>query len=371
MKKIAIITLNGYYNYGNRLQNYALQEILKSLNCYVETIRIENKKINENIFNKLKNKSIKQIINMFYIKLIISIYKKTIDNRTIIFKNFTKNYINETNFTISDDNIPINLSDKYDYFITGSDQVWNYDYINGSSIYFLIFAEKHKRIAYAPSFGVSEIKSDYKDKYKTWISEMYRLSVREDEGARIIKELTGIDTPVLLDPTMLISREKWISISQKAKNKPNGKYLLTYFLGGINLYYKNQIKKFAKRNNLKILNLGNIKEKETYETGPSEFIDYIKDCSIMFTDSFHGTVFSILFEKPFVVFNRLGELSMYSRINTLLNKFNLNSRRIENISLYNNNIFYINYSYVYQILEYEREKALNYLKNALNIEDDK
>ena len=174
----------------------------------------------------------------------------------------------------------------------------------------------------------------------------------------------------MADPTLLLTKEKWLSIAKEASNKPKDKYLLTYFLGGIPTQYKKEIKKTAKENNLEIINLGDIKEKDTYQTGPSEFIDYINNCSVMFTDSFHGTVFSILFEKPFVVFQRKGGTSMYSRIDTLLNKFKLNSRKVENIS-WDDDLFSVDFSHVPQILEAERKKSLDYLKDALEIKDEK
>jgi len=379
MKRDLIVTLIGYFNYGNRLQNYALQEVIKTLGFTVETVVCKNKpkKVKQRTFKQrlesLVSKPTKEAYQILLKKLWNKMYKEKINQRekarTEIFKKFTSDYIKETNYIISDNNIPDDLSDQYDYFIAGSDQVWNPDYLYGSSIYFLTFAEKHKRIAFAPSFGVSEIKHEYVERYKKWISGMHRLSVREDDGAKIIKDLTGRDAPVLVDPTLLLTREKWLSIAKEAKNKPKGKYLLTYFLGGVPNKYKRQIKSIVKENNLEVINMGDIREKETYETGPSEFIDYINSCSIFCTDSFHGTVFSILFEKPFIVYERMGtSLSMFSRIDTLLDKFDLNSRKAENIKT-NEQAFNIDYSHVPPILEAERNKALNYLKEALNIED--
>ena len=372
MRKIGIMTLNGCYNYGNRLQNYALQESLKFLGFVVETIinrrTTKKTKFIKRIHN-LGTNSYKEIYIKAYNKTWRKIRKKSIVKRTENFKEFTLNYINETNYFISENNIPKNLSDRYDYFVTGSDQVWNPVNTLGSSIFFLTFAEKHKRIAYAPSFGVSEIKPEYKEKYKEWISEIPWLSVREDDGARIIKELTGRDAPVLVDPTLLLTKEKWLSIAKEAQNKPKGNYLLTYFLGGIPPKYKKQIKKIAKVNNLEVINLADIRDKETYRTGPSEFIDYINSCSVFCTDSFHGAVFSILFEKPFIVYERMGStLSMFSRIETLLKKFKLESRKAENIKS-NEDVFNIDFSHVPAILEAERKKSYDFLKEALNVKD--
>jgi len=371
MKRIGIITLNGYINYGNRLQNYALQEVLKSLNFSVDTIRVKNEnskstKINANTILNFKKKMVLRFKNYFINKK----YKKNKNKRIENFKNFSNIYISETKYYFGD-KIGFNEElQKYDYFITGSDQVWNPNYNFSSSIFFLTFTEKHKRIAYAPSFGVSEIKPEYVKNYKEWISGIHKLSVREDDGAKIIRELTGRNAPVLVDPTLLLTKDKWLSIAKEASNKPKGKYLLTYFLGGIPNKYKNQIKNIVKENKLEVINLGDIREKETYRTGPSEFIDYINDCCIFCTDSFHGAVFSILLEKPFIVFKRIGSASMYSRIDTLLNKFELNDRKFENMS-WGEDVFDIDFLHIPPILTAERKKSMDYLKDALNIKEEK
>lgn len=380
MRKVGIVTLNGYYNYGNRLQNYALQSVIESFDFEVETLINANKPVHlETVsfyskLKKIKNKSIKDITNRFKQDVINFYYAHENEEselqRTKIFKEFTKKHINETGFVISENEIPGNLSDVYNYFVTGSDQVWNPDYIYGSSINFLTFADKNKRIAYAPSFGVSVIPEDMKEKYKEWIKDIEHLSVREDDGAKIIRDLTKREAPVLVDPTLLLTKEKWLSISKEASNKPKEKYLLTYFLGGIPDNYKKQISQIVKKNNLKVINLGDIREKETYRTGPSEFIDYINSCSLFCTDSFHGAVFSILLEKPFIVFERQGLPStMFSRINTLLNKFKLENRKAENIS-WEDDPFNVDYLQVPKILEFERNQSFAFLKNALKVDDE-
>lgn len=381
MREIAIVTLNGYSNYGNRLQNYAVQEVLKSLGFYAETLLVNNKKNKQKTNNtsfvdrvrNAKGKPINKFLQQIEINLWSRLRKNEINMcklaRKEIFKEFTKKYIVETKFVIFDNNIPEDLVKQYDYFVVGSDQVWNPAYISGSSIYFLTFAPRAKRISFSPSFGVSKIEPEYSEKYKEWISGINKLSVREDDGAKIIKGLTGRDAPVLVDPTFLITKEKWLSIAREANNKPKGDYLLTYFLGGLSDNYESEIKTIAKAKKLEVINLNKIREKITYRTGPSEFIDYINSCSLFCTDSFHGTVFSILMEKPFVVYERRGsDLSMFSRVNTLLDKFDLNSRKADNIKM-NEAAFDIDFSHVAPILELERKKVFDYLKEALNVKD--
>lgn len=381
MSRIGIVTLNGYFNYGNRLQNYALQETLKSFGYNVETIIIDNEIKSRKSNNKthplkrisnIKNKPLKDNLNRVQDKIWTVAHKKEIlkskSIRKDIFINFTKTYIKETDYTLSNRNVSEQLLRTYDFFVVGSDQVWNPSYNYGSSLYFLTFAEKNKRIAYAPSFGVSKIPEEIIDNYRTWLNGIDKLSVREDDGARIIKEITSRDVPVVVDPTLLLTKEKWMAVSKEATNKPKGKFLLTYFLGNVPERYRKVIENIAKSNNLEIVSLADIKDKNVYRTGPSEFIDYINSASILCTDSFHGCAFSILMETPFIVFSRVGSQAMFSRIDTLLNKFGLDSRKAENIKT-NQDVFNIDYSNVASILEKERTKAINFLREALKAED--
>ena len=372
MKKIGIITIIDYTNYGNRLQNYAVQEVLKSLECNVETLIYERKKENINniklvdLIKKIRKITIKKIIESLVARIIKRSLIKPLESKIDKFKQFTQKHILETRFVILDD-FEVEEVNQFDYFIVGSDQVWNPIFRKGSSIDFLTFAQKNKRIAYAPSFGVSSIPSEYVKIYSDWISEIEYLSVREEAGAKIIKQLTGRDAIVLVDPTLMLTRKKWLSIATAALNKPKQKYLLTYFMGEVSKDRRKKIKSVAIKNNLKIVNLCSIKDKSRYDADPGEFIDYINSASIFFTDSFHGTVFSILLEKPFVIFDREEKTpSMNSRIDTLLAKFKLESRKADNINL-NSGIFEVDYSQVPFILEAERKKTIAYLKNALDL----
>lgn len=373
--KIGIITIIDYFNYGNRLQNYAVQEILKSIGYTVETIVNTQRSSNKNTSNKLKNlsklknKNAMSILKTIKRRLFLIIDKKKISSlnneKYRNFKGFTDKYINETDFIISDNYIPEYINDDYDFFIVGSDQVWNPHYRKGSSIDFLTFAHKEKRISFSASFGVSRIPDDFKEDYSKWLCDFKAISVRENAGFDIVKNLTGKEAEVLLDPTLLIQKENWINISKESKKKPSKRYILTYFLGHKNETISKKIIEIANRKDLEIVNLASIKDDKFYTCDPAEFLDFIKSAEIFFTDSFHGVVFSILFSKPFIVFKR-GEMN--SRIDTLLNKFDLVDRKWENIR-FDEDIFKIDFSHVESILENERQKAINYLQNALTIGD--
>ena len=381
MRKIAILTINDYKNYGNRLQNYASQEVLKSLGFSVKTVVNNTKHIAQSKdkigtlgrIKRLMGLGIKGMYTTIKFILWKNIFKDKIKQNTSKrikeFKKFTKENISETDYSISDNNIPKDLSNRFDYFVTGSDQVWNPSFRYGSPIDFLTFASKDKRITYSPSFGISEIPESYLEDYKTWLSEMPSLSVREKAGASIIKELTGRKASVLIDPTLMLTKEKWLSISEKSTSKPEKKYLLTYFIGRISAVNKKKMAKLAKKHKLEIVNLADITDGETYKISPSEYIDYINGASIFCTDSFHGVIFSVIMETPFIVFNRKGhEQSMNSRIDTLLSTLKLESRLLTNIKT-DEQVFKADYAHIKKILEVERKKAMDYLKEALNVKE--
>ncbi len=233
----------------------------------------------------------------------------------------------------------------------------------------MTFAEKEKRIAYAPSFGVNEIPKEFENNYKDWLLNIPSISVREKAGAKIIEKLTGRKAEVVVDPTLLLTKDEWLAIATPAKNKTKNKFLLTYFLGDLTLESEYEIKKIAANENLEIINLANFNNPEVYTADPSEFLDYINTASIFFTDSFHGVVFSILLDTPFVVYERKGKSpSMNSRIDNLLSLFKLEDRKNENLKGATiSKLIDVDYSHVNSILEIERTNANRFIENALGI----
>ena len=283
--------------------------------------------------------------------------------RLINFLKFNKN-IKFARFGIDKSHIIKNINKKYDYFITGSDQVWNPNFNRMSDIDFLVFATPEKRVAFSASFGISEIPEDMKDYYKERLLGIKYLSVREDTGKDIIENLTGReDVQVLVDPTMLLTSEEWNKVIKKPKQLKTDKYILNYFLGELSDKRKQEIERIAKENNCEIINILD-KNSPFYENGPSEFLYLEKNAFMICTDSFHSCVFAILFNRPFVVFDREdSHVKMNSRLDTLLNKFNLKSKwfndKITKEQLQDN------YKEVYQILEEERKKAEKFIKILL------
>lgn len=372
--KIGIATIVDYKNYGNRLQNYALQEALKTMEFDVETIvnhpykPDENKSVIIRYMERMKELGLKGNIDRVSEKVKGDPKEKLLNEKKRKFKEFSTSYINETGFTVDPKNVPATLKNQFDFFVTGSDQVWNPTYRKGSSFDFLTFAPSDKRVSYAPSFGVSTIPDNYKEEYKTWLSEFSSLSVREDAGAQLIDSLTGRKAPVLVDPTLLLTKEEWLKFAKPSESKPKKEYLLTYYLGKLSQDKQKLINEVAQENNLQIVNLADYNDPAFYTITPDEFVDMINNATVFFTDSFHGAVFSILLEKPFVVFERESKVpSMNSRIDTLLTKFDLLDRKFELIN--KDNLFDINYSHVPPILKKERNKSLDYLTQAFHKEE--
>lgn len=369
--EVGIITIIGE-NFGNRLQNYALQEVVKAQGCNVETIN--NRPINYGIFNTIKHKLKDQgivclIIETFYALLRRFNFigkKQLINHKKEAFNQFNDKYINLTDYWISENNIPKNLDDRYDFFIAGSDQIWNTECRYGSSIDFLTFAQKHKRITFSVSFGTDVLNDKYNEIYKRYILEIPYLSIREKSGKKIIKELTGRESLLLSDPIILLDKETWLILS-KPSNKPNNKYMLVCFLGIITKSYEIFIKDIAKKSKLDIVRLFDISQPKHYAADPCQYIDYINSASIICTDSFHASAFSILLNKPFIVFDRIDKFSnMSSRVETLLEKYNLQSRHFHNI-IDREQIYDIDYTHVSKIIESERSKSIDYIKKVLNL----
>ena len=316
MPKIGIITLTGYFNYGNILQNYALQTFLNKLSKeqIVTTIWFKNTnlKISKRVLLNIKKTFNINGFGSFINKLIH--FQKAV--RDYNFKNFHNKYIN---FVY--EKTKTELNDKYDYFVVGSDQVWNPYWLNDLTE-FLQFADRNKRISYAASFGVSEINSEKVELVRKGLEGIDFISVREQAGAKIVKDLTGKDAQVVIDPTLLLTDKDWEEIMECPAWYYDEKYILVYFLGVLPDKIKSDIRILSEKYKLKIIDLMDKENIEYYTSSPGEFLYLIKNCSIMYTDSFHGTVFSILNRKPFVTCSKVSSMNMDSRIDTLLSMFN-------------------------------------------------
>lgn len=380
MRRIGLHTITDYVNYGNRLQNYATQEILKTFGFDVESIinyptrpLEKGAKIGfHRILNTLKQSPfvvIEKLLMKLKERRLRPIYNQCIQNKAKSFKQFTKKYIHESDFILTLNNIPTYLNNRYDYCVVGSDQIWNPNIRWGSPLDFLCYVETRKRIALAPSIGVSSIPEKYQKKYTTFLDEMAYLSVREEKGAEIINALCGRKAEVLVDPTLVLKTSDWVKIIKTSNKKPSNKYLLTYFIGEVSNKRYEDLKIIASSYKLELIMLNSLHDSERYDADPSEFLDYIQSASLVCTDSFHCIIFSMHFKSPFVVFDREGKSApMNSRIDTLLKKFKYEDRKYQLLSP-NKTFFDINFSHVEQIMEEERKKVYAFLRRVFEPKD--
>ena len=336
--KIGITTYFNIKNYGSALQAFAMRTILKQNGHSVMFLNIKER----------------HPIHCFFHKLHVAVVTVS---KCIIFKEARKTYseikklrlntssainpkVSDMFSKFEDEFLPsISLgrielkrlakTDEYGAFICGSDQIWSPLSPHLSGFKFLNFAPKRKRIAYAPSFGVSQIPTYNRNFIKKHLIEMEDISIREFDGAKLIKNLIGKNVPVLLDPTMLLTGEQWRRIYQTNTIIDNKeKYVLCYFFDEPSTEIVDKITSFAKSNNckVKVLSCSNktfIKNGAEYvNAGPMEFVSLIDNAQYIFTNSFHGCVFSVLFSKRFIAFgrNHSKTVKQTSRIATLLNE---------------------------------------------------
>jgi len=382
MSKVAILTIQRSKNYGAVLQSYALQQTINKfgLSCEIldllRPIHTGYKSTNHNMpLEPYYKKNTNTPNKAFFYNIKLTIYnflEQSLSRKKMLgFQQFEQMNLtfSQHSFCCSDD-LYLTLLD-YDYYVTGSDQVWNPTFPYSPEPYFLTFVPQGvPRIAYAPSFGVSEIHEAIQSQYKQWINGITHLSIRERQGADIIYQLTGRNALTVLDPTFLLTGIEW----EKIAKKPNIKcqYIFCYSLGDVSglmdlCYYVQEITGYP------IYKIGNCKDlynrrvKAILNADPQEFIGLIMDAAIVITNSFHGTAFSINMKKNFYTFttSALGTDSRNSRLISLLDLFGLSKRLINSIDeLPLSPDFDVAYDEVSTILSIEREKSHCYLYNC-------
>lgn len=387
-KKVGIFTIWGCENYGNRLQNYAVQEVVRSLGY--APVSFENvtqrgyldlpdrrltvwKKLKPSyvraylqtrLFEKYTAKNDRDfaVARLRYAKK----HRKEIEGKKRERREAFLEFVRET-MTMYDrpvDLKSIEAEDLSDFaaFVTGSDQVWNPYYRQNSAIDFLQFAPKYKRIPFSPSFGVTEIPEERVQTYRRLLNGFDRISVREESGAEIVRVLTGKKATVLLDPTMMLDADQWRKIAKRPSAMPDRPYIFCYFLGNRTRRYGKSIDALAKKHGWDVIDLYDIFDLARYACPPSEFVYLLDHASYVCTDSFHGAVFSVLFQKPFTAFARSDGQVMHSRLTTLLNKFHLADRLYRGGELSERTEF----SHTEAILNAERKRAAEFLKTCFS-----
>lgn len=323
-KRIGVITFHDYDNYGAILQSYALQKKLRELGTYPEIIDYSCQYIS-NPF-RLVNLKEKGLFNYIYgaIGHICYIPRRRKCNQ------FRKHM--KYSEPVTKGNMRA-VSGKYDIYIAGSDQIWDYKLTNFDQTYFLDFPEKDKKkCSYAASIGEHIPPEQFRDDYSRLLNDFNEILVREDYGADIVNELTGKKPEVVCDPTLLLTAEEWDKLLKEPKIR--GKYILVYQLG-INPEIVNFARRLKKETGYRIVYIpfplvGLLKCRCEITVGPAEWMGLFKNAEYVISDSFHGVVFSLLFNRKF--FAKADGHHKNRRVEQLLKLVNLSDRTMNDVS---------------------------------------
>lgn len=326
--KTGIITFHRAINYGAVLQAYALKKTIESFGGSASIIDYRNSKI-ENLYKKKSFCTERGVKNKLR-------YLLTCKNDNITFNKFCifrKDYLGLDESTAVFKTDLNALNSVYDKFIVGSDQVWNANGHDFDTTYLLDFVTSNsKKYSYSASFGKTEIEEEYKTKYQEFLSSFNQISVREEDGKKIVKKLLNKDARVDLDPVFLLTKDEWNSLFS-LEDKTKEKYVLMYNFELSNAQIK--LAQNFKKLGYKVKYVGNpVKKQLPFECeyqrsiGPIDFLKLIYNASGVITNSFHGLSLTTIFNVP-VFLELLNDMKQVnSRLTNLVNLLELQDRLI-------------------------------------------
>ncbi len=361
--KIACITFHNSSNYGAVLQTYALKEYMTSLGHEYQIINYSNpEKLKfDSIFGRNKDLN----FGGYLYKLISFPYNAYVKKKFILFSN---KYLNITRMYHTHEELKT-LNGEYDYFICGSDQVWNASMVRYDSAYFLSFVyNKAQKFSYAASFGKNTIAEKDVNFYSKMLSEIDRISVREKSGLNIVKKCSNKEAQVVLDPTLLLTSNQWGEIAVIPNvSKP---YILAYVLRHDKVV-QSFLDKLKKQTGMKVIYISRgfvsmLRDGATAIPSPEEWVGLFLNASYVVTTSFHGTAFSVNFNKPFFSFIQ-GDVNTdtNSRIVDFLESVELDNRIYTNSSDEKIDLIVPNFEKANKKLAKYRNESKQYIKDSL------
>lgn len=369
MKKIGIMTFHGSHNYGSVLQAYAISNKLIAMGYDAKIINLRNsaQRGTYKIFQS-KGRGIKRIAHtLFSLINLPKAYKRA--------KGFEK-FINDV-LPITDEcysnGKELENATNFDIYVCGSDQIWNPCCQDFESAYYLDFVKNGaKRIAYAPSLGKAEFSDEHKELISQLINNVDFISCREVDGVKLLSELTEKTVTHVCDPVILFGKEKWESFAKPVKYKKP--YILTYFLEN-NHGDKKFLKTLQKKTGYQVICLNeDIKDlgkgyKHKIDATPQEFVGLFKNAALVYTNSFHGTAFATIFNRPLVtIIGKQDEANNNdSRKINYLNSIGLSHRLItDKLPEIDEILSTDDYKIANKKIEEIRATSNNYLTNSLN-----
>ncbi len=387
--KAGLITFHYAHHYGAQLQAYALMKTVEGLGTPCEIIHYVRD--DTLLGNKLFKRGLSPYAQLSNLHTLIHLpaFKK----RAQRFQQFAHHGLKLGGRFYKAHQELFSDPPQYSAYLCGSDQIWNpliYKEKTFDPAFFLGFAKNGKKIAYAPSFGISSIPDSEKESLKAYLEKMDYLSARERQGEAIIRELTGRDAVTVLDPTLLLSGGEWSEIAVSPnRSKP---YLLCYFVSDATPF-EPYIKALSDKLKLEVVYLAGSRKgipsyaKTVYDAGPCEFLGYFKDAAFVCTNSFHGTVFSVNFKKNFYSFTAGSEQkTVNSRLYSIMDLLDIKDRMVtihgsrhvvrssgphsinkekSAMPVTSLNEGGVDYEKVSKLLDLEKTKSIDYLRKAL------
>ncbi len=365
-KNVGIITIPDYDNYGNRLQNFAVMYVFKKMGYNTRTLELNDP--DYPLYDERRKKIFLRKYRLFGIIFLYNLLHKGCleAKRSLKFEKFSARYLNIEYHPTWCNSLQSKLNKDFSYFILGSDQIWNPINLKTPNLFFASFTLPSKKVCFSPSFGFTTIPKESENIIKNGLQTIDNISVREETGINIVRDLTGKEAILLIDPTMMIDVETWNSLIKKPKRVKKSRFIVSCFLSGQIPEYKEFIYDIAKENKLDNLCIAEKEYENEYISGPGEFLWYIKNAQLVCTDSFHAVIFSILYSKPFILFPRYNPItklvSADTRVMNILKKYQFEDRLYSNINM--DNVFNCNFKHVKDILDSEREKVYQYFRDC-------
>ena len=362
--KAGLVTFYHIHHYGALLQAAATERAVESLGGECEIIDYYVNQ-NNDLFRKPTG------VGSAAADVHTALHYKALRDRYQRFERFSKDHLRISGHRFESLEELRSAELPYDLILSGSDQIWNPKIFPDGRfdpVFFGAFSTRRK-IAYAPSFGVPHIPEGMEEELRSYLEQFSHISVRERQGREIVKEITGKDVPVVLDPTLLLTAEQWSAMAVPPDR--SGGYILCYCIskpGALAPY----IQRLAEETGLPVVQLCGIRQKVhpravcVLDAGPSEFLGLFQNASYVCTNSFHGTVFSVQFQKPFFTAVAPSELAApeSSRTFSILSRLGLTERIIGTGTTAGLDAT-IDWADVDRRLRAARQSSLDYLRAAL------
>lgn len=360
--KVGIITFHRAINYGAVLQTYALQAALDQLDIASEVIDYRCPKIEETYREYRSKEALRHGRPLLYLQY---------NRKNEKFSRFFSEHIRFSGHCYQNHEELLAAENRYDAFLTGSDQVWNPFCTDSDTAFLLDFVHTaRKKNSYAASFGVGELPETWKARARELLKDFNKISVRERQGEKMIEDLLGRKVSAHVDPVLLLGQEEWGRIAAFPKERD---YIFVYLMersGTIDRF----VEDLSRRTGCGVIYFNTglrrpVHAKYIRTGSPEEFVGYLVNARYVVTNSFHGTAFSILFHKAFFTELLQPLKSKDSRLENILELFQLRDRQIVNGHCEAAEKA-IDYEQVDRILKLEREKSMDYLREVLGLRDE-